>query len=458
MSDVVDAVADAADLAAFIACYERRARRSKVSRQTYGPVLADSRASAGFRRPLKEILFPIVGARAQGARVWDIDGNEYIDIAMGFGVQLFGHAAPFIHDAVQRQLANGLYLGPQSPLAGTVARQIAALTGVARVCFCNSGTEAVMTAIRLARAATRRSKIAMFKWSYHGHFDGTLGRPRAGGGEVRTIPLAPGCSAGAVQDVLMLDYGEHTTFPALDAVAGDVAAVLVEPVQSLRPELQPGPFLRALRRWCDAHGAALIFDEILLGFRVHPGGAQAVFGVKADLVTYGKIVGGGLPIGIVGGRPEYLNAIDGGNWSFGDDSGPDGVRTFFAGTFNKNPLGMAVANAVLAKLAAEGGRLQDDLNRRTARLAERLNASFAAADIPLRVAYFGSMFRFTGAEPLDLFHYGLIERGIYVWEGRSCFLSTAHSDADIERIVLAAEAAARDWTLRRARPRSDCAR
>ncbi len=159
-----------------IARYTKRTQKSKQRKQAYHPVLADSRASAGFRPSIKEMLYPIIGQRAKGSRIWDLDGNEYVDITMGFGVQLFGHDAPFITGAVEAQLKQGLHLGPQSELAGEVAELICQMTGVQRVTFCNSGTEAVMTALRLARTATGRTKIALFSGSYHGHFDGVLAK------------------------------------------------------------------------------------------------------------------------------------------------------------------------------------------------------------------------------------------------------------------------------------------
>jgi iturin family lipopeptide synthetase A len=425
----------------FLRRYSARTASSKASRSKYGRYLADSRASAGFRENIKEIQYPILGDRAKGSRLWDADGNEYVDLAMGFGAQLFGHSAPFIVNALSEQLRKGLYLGPQSPLAGEVAKQICALTGVERVCFCNSGTEAVMTALRLARSRTRRDKVAMFKWSYHGHFDGTLARPS--GSLHAGRPLTPGISPSFVNDVLLLDYGELSSISYLDSVKNDLAAVIVEPVQGLRPHIQPRRFLQELRRWCCANGVALIFDEVLVGFRIHPGGAQAHFGVEADLVTYGKIIGGGLAIGVVAGKADYMDAIDGGDWHFGDDSRPGRRRTFFAGTFNKNPLCMATAHAVLAKLEELGPTLQRDLSDRTQRVADELNVFFKANHIGMAVVNFGSMFRFVGhGSDLDLFHYHLLERGIFVWEGRSCFLSTAHEEADITFVIEAAKGAA----------------
>ena len=427
----------------FLQRFAARTHRSKSYRATHGLCLADSRASANFRASIKEIQYPIVGERAAGCRVWDADGNEYVDLAMGFGVQLFGHSAPFIVDAIRQQLDKGLYLGLQAPLAGKVARQICGMTSTERACFCNSGTDAVMTALRLARARTRRNKIAMFTWSYHGNFDGTLARPRNVGGLSRSVPLAPGIVQRFVDDVLMVDdYGEASCFSSLEAVKSDLAAVIVEPVQSLRPHIQPKAFLHQLRQWCDDHEVALIFDEVLVGFRIHPGGAQAYFGVEADLTTYGKIIGGGLPIGVVAGKAKYLDAIDGGNWQFGDKSSPGNPRTFFAGTFNKNPLSMAAAHAVLTKFEDSGPALQSDLSARTENMASELNAFFKANQIGISVVHFGSLFRFTGRGTLDPFVYGLLQRGVFLWEGRSCFLSTAHEHADIAFVINAAKEAA----------------
>ena len=220
-----------------------KTRESRRHRARYAGCLADSRAVAGFKPGLKEVVYPIVGSRADGCRIWDIDGNEYVDLAMGFGVQLFGHGAAFIHDAISAQLQRGLHLGPQAELSGPVAQLICELTRVERVCFCNSGTEAVMTALRIARAYTGRDKVAMFKWSYHGHFDGTLGRPRSGKDPALTRPLAPGISPAFVSNLMMLDYGVDSVLETLDRYASTLAAVIVEPVQGLRPHVQPVEFL-----------------------------------------------------------------------------------------------------------------------------------------------------------------------------------------------------------------------
>ncbi|HWA89095.1 MAG TPA: aminotransferase class III-fold pyridoxal phosphate-dependent enzyme [Rhizomicrobium sp.] len=424
-------------IASLAARYVPRTQASRLRAERSRSILADSRASAGFRPSIKDMLYPIVGAEAQGSRFRDIDGNEYIDIAMGFGVLLFGHNPAFVADALLEQLRRGLQIGPQSPLAGEVASLVCEFTGAERVVFCNSGTEAVMTALRLARATTGRSKIALFAGSYHGHADGVLARATA-------VPSSAGVAVNAVADVVALEYGAPESLDYLETRGDEFAAVLVEPVQSRNPDLQPREFLRRLRTITKRLGTALIFDEVLTGFRIHPGGAQAWFGVEADLSVYGKIVGGGLPIGIVAGRSAFLDAIDGGAWNYGDASRPRAETIFFAGTFNKNHLGMAAAHAVLAHLKSSGPALQERLNEQTTALAGSLNGFFRAREFPLHVASFGSLFRFQTGDNIDPFFYGLGEKGIYIWEGRTCFLSTAHTDADLALIEQAARATAEE--------------
>jgi acyl transferase domain-containing protein/putative hemolysin len=428
-----------AHLADLVERYTRRTRRSKALAAKYRDVLVDRRASAGFRPSIKEMLYPVVGKRAAGARLWDIDGNEYVDLTMGFGVHLFGHDAPFIRKAIARALNEGIQIGPQAALAGEVAALIAGLSGTERVLFCNTGTEAVMTAIRLARATTGRSRIAMFAGAYHGHFDGTLALP--GGGDGRGLPLAPGVTAANAADVLVLPYGDERALDDLRRHGADLAAILVEPVQSRQPELQPRDFLHALRRIASEHGAALIFDEMITGFRVHPRGAQGWFGVDADIATYGKLIGGGMPIGVVAGGAVWLDGIDGGAWRFGDGSQPKARQTFFAGTFNKNPLTLATTRAVLRELKRRGPQLQDSLNAKAARLVDELNAFFGGEGVPIAANRFGSFFRFAFSGNLDLFFYHLLEKGLYIWEGRTCFLSTAHGEAEARQVVDAVKAA-----------------
>ncbi|RKZ79614.1 MAG: non-ribosomal peptide synthetase, partial [Candidatus Parabeggiatoa sp. nov. 1] len=431
-------------LESLIARYTKRTQKSKQQEQAYRSVFADMRSTFGFRMETKEICYPIIAESFQGSKMWDIDDNEYIDLTMGFGVHLFGHQPDFITTALEYPLKRGMSLGPQSKLAGEVAELICEFTGMQRVTFCNSGTEAVMTALRIARAATGREKIILFSGSYHGHFDGTLAVSPIEEPQLGAVPMAPGVLQKMVDDILVLPYGVPQSLNTIKTYANELAAVLVEPVQSRRPDLQPKAFLHELREITKAADTALIFDEMITGFRIHPGGVQALFGVDADIVTYGKVIGGGMPLGIVAGKADYMAKIDGGLWRYGDASHPEIEKTFYAGTFCKHPLAMVAARAVLNCLKKQGPVLQQKLNQRTTYLAKTLNTYFEQSEVPIRVVYFGSLFRFALAnnlsyvyQPLemDLLFYHLIEKGVYIWEGRVCFLSTAHTAEDIEYII-----------------------
>jgi len=414
--------------------YTRRTATSKRLTQRYRLRLADSRTSAGFRNSTKELLYPIIGTRSNGSRLWDVDGNEYIDIAMNFGATLFGHGAPFIQKAIEEQLMMGIQIGPQCGLAGEVAELICGLTGHDRVAFCNSGTEAIMGAIRVARAATGRQKVALFSGSFHGSFDGSLVLPSLNSGNASAIPAFPGIPASNVADIILVPYGDETALTTIKQAAPDLAAVLVEPVQSRNPSLQPKRFLNELRDITNEAGIALIFDEIITGFRLGIRGAEAFYDVRPDLATYGKILGGGLPIGAIAGKAAYLDRIDGGYWSYGDASFPAVDKTFFAGTFSKHPLAMAAARAVLRYLQTNGHDLYPALNRLTLDLVNALNNRFSHKGAPIRVEHCGSLFRFRSDLNIDLFYYHMLRHGIYTWEGRNCFISTAHTAEDIERI------------------------
>ncbi|HEY0603024.1 MAG TPA: amino acid adenylation domain-containing protein [Herpetosiphonaceae bacterium] len=427
--------------------YTKRTQRSKQLTQHYRPVFSDSRSTAAFRLVWKELIYPIIGHRSEGSRIWDVDGNEYVDVTMGFGVHLFGHSPRFIMDAIEEQMKIGLQLGPQSYLAGEVSRLICELTGVERVNFCNSGTEAVMGALRIARTITRRTKIACFAGSYHGWADMMMARPITRDGQRVSMPMAPGVPARAVEDMLILDYDRPESLEIIRAHAHELAAVMVEPVQSRRPDLQPRAFLQALRQLTEELDIPLIFDEMVNGFRIHPGGAQAHFGVRADIVTYGKVVGGGFPIGVIAGKARFMDAFDGGMWNYGDASYPQAEKTLFAGAFFKHPLTMAAALAVLNHMQMHGPALHEQLNQRTTYLAETLNAYFEQYQVPIHVVHFSSVFRFNvphDAKYLELFFYHLTEKGIYNWEGGNCFLSTAHTDEDIDYIIRAVKASVED--------------
>ncbi|MRN54975.1 non-ribosomal peptide synthetase [Paenibacillus monticola] len=419
----------------FIVRYTEKTKKSQLHTQAYREVIANNRNVAGFRPYWKDIVYQIVVDRAEGSSIRDIDGNEYIDLTMGFGVNLFGHNNSFINEAVDGALKKGMCIGPINDTAGQVASALRDLTGMDRTAFFNSGTEAVMVAMRLARAGTGRSKIAIFSGSYHGTFDGVLTMSSGTNGE--GTPIALGIPAGMIDDVIVLNYDHPESLRIIEERSGELAAVLVEPVQSRKPDVQPAEFLKQLRTLTAQYGIALIFDEVITGFRIHPGGAQAWFDVEADMAVYGKIIGGGLPIGIVAGKPQYLDCIDGGMWTFGNDTFPpyEERRTFVAGTFCQHPLTMNAALAVLQRLQEEGPALQEEVNRKTAVLADTLNIYFKAEQLPLHIARFGSLFRFVQKTDLELLYYLLIEKGVYIWEGRNCFLSTAHTMGDVEQII-----------------------
>ncbi|WP_234048371.1 MupA/Atu3671 family FMN-dependent luciferase-like monooxygenase [Streptomyces liliifuscus] len=409
-----------------------RTRTSKELAQRQRAVLADSRAVVGFRRSTKETLYPLTARSARGARLTDVDGNEYTDITMGFGALLLGHEPEIVTEAVREHLAQGLRFGPRPVEAGEVAQLLADLTGMERVAFAGSGTEANSAAIRLARAATGRDRVVMFRGSYHGHIDSVLGRPGPDG--THAVPVSHGIPHSAVSELIVLEYGSQEALDTVDALGDTIAAVLVEPVQCRNPALRPVAFLRELRDLTRRRGIVLLFDEMLTGLRPHPRGAQHHFGVVPDLATYGKALGSGFPIGAIAGRADILDGVDGGFWRYGDDSRPETETTFFGGTYMQHPLSMAAAKAVLTHLIAEGPALQERLNARTDLLAEGLNEFFRAEEFPLELSHFGSMFRFTHRADMELLYQHLLLRGIYVWEWRSFYLSTAHTDADVERV------------------------
>ncbi|MCF7849348.1 MAG: aminotransferase class III-fold pyridoxal phosphate-dependent enzyme, partial [Kiritimatiellales bacterium] len=437
------AVSESGDLTAkqqkglnqFIQKYTQRTRQSKSKTQANRPRLADPRVVSGFRPLLKEIVYPIMVDESHGVTLRDIDGNEYVDLTCGFGSNFFGFSAPFIVKAVEEQLHKGYEIGPQHPLTGEVAGLVSELTGLERVAFCNTGSEAVLGAMRLARTVTGRDTVVMFAGDYHGILDEVIVR---GTSSLRSLPAAPGIPRSAVENVLVLDYGTDESLRVLRERSDEFAAIMVEPVQSRRPGWQPKKFLQECRRIADECGAAFIMDEVITGFRIHPRGAQAIFEVKADIATYGKVIGGGMPIGVIAGSRRFMDALDGGQWQFGDESYPQVGVTYFAGTFVRHPLALAAAKASLTYLKEQGPQLQETLNRRTDELVAAVNTFCLAAGVSLQVKNFGSLFKikFSEDEPFsDLFYAWMRFKGVHVWDARPCFLTIAHTEGDIEKIL-----------------------
>ena len=403
------------------------------------PTLADPRAAAGFRPEWKELVYPLVCDRSSGSRIWDIDGNEYIDLVNGYGPTAFGHSPDFVVEAIKEQLEKGFATGPQAELAGEVAALFTEMTGNERMTFCNTGSEAVMAALRVARAVTGRDKVVMFNGDYHGQFDEVLVRSaRRQGGPPRSAPIAAGILQSAVENMIVLDYGVPDSLEWIRQNADDLAAVIVEPVQSRHPDLRPFEFLRTLRQITADTGVAFVMDEIVTGFRTHPGGMQAVTGIRADLATYGKVIGGGLPIGILAGKAKFMDALDGGQWSYGDESVPEVAPTFFAGTFVRHPLVLAGVLAVLKHLKAQGPALQERIAKRAADLAEALSGILARHSLEAKVERYSSFLYFNLHEdgPLaGLLFYHLRDRGIYAQDGFPLFLNATHSEEDIAQIA-----------------------
>ena len=424
-----------------IARYNAKTMGSKLRTQEHRKHHADPRTAAGFNRLWKEMVYPIVIERSSGCKLWDVDGNEYIDILNGFGPNFLGHSPPFITQALKEQIDRGIEVGPQTPLAGEAARLFCELTGMDRVSWVNTGSEAVQAAIRLSRTYTGRSRIVVFSADYHGNFDEVLVRVnKSASGVRRTMPLAPGIPFRAVEDVLVMDYGTDESLDIIRRHANEIAAVLVEPVQSRRPDFQPREFLHALRQLTEQEGIVLVFDEVITGFRICPGGAQEYYGVKADLATYGKIVGGGMPIGVVAGRARFMDTFDGGMWQYGDDSFPSAGVTFFAGTFVRHPLAIAAVHAALKYIKAQGPAMQEAVNRRTMRYTGEINAFLEQRGVNIRIPHFASQMFIKVQEESDLatlLFYHLRDRGIHVLEGFPSYMTAAHTDEDVDRIIAA---------------------
>jgi glutamate-1-semialdehyde aminotransferase len=404
--------------------YCAKTRRSKAHTQEHRARHADPRVVSGFKPRIKELVYPIVTERAKGVPAVGPRRNVYVDALNGFGSNFFGYSPPFIARALHARIDAGFDVGPQTPLAGEAAALVCELTGMDRAAFCNTARG------RDGRAADRA----------HGDRPeprrGVLGvvprdlrrGARRDTRTMRSVPAAPGIMPESVQNILVLEYGTDASLAVLRERADEIAAVLVEPVQSRRPDFQPREFLHALRALTREAGAALIFDEVITGFRAHPGGAQAHFGVEADLAAYGKVVGGGMPIGVVAGRDPWMDALDGGVWQFGDDSVPTAGVTYFAGTFVRHPLAMQAAVEALRFMKAEGPALQERVNAATSRMAAELNAFFASAGAPLEVRHFASLWKTSYTEPQpygELLFCHLRDRGVHIWDGFPCFLTIA---------------------------------
>jgi len=400
---------------------------SKKHTQDYRQYFALNRNVAGFNLKTKELIYTLVCDKSDGAFVYDIDNNEYIDLTMGFGCILFGHNYNPLRKEIELQLTKSWSVGPISPLAGRLAKKISSATKTERVAFFNSGTEAIMVALRIAKAVTKKKKVIFFKGSYHGTFDSLLTLKKNHQTNIAKESI-PGVTQSILNESYLFEYGSEESLTFIKKNKDTIAAVLAEPVQSRNPGLQPLSYLQELRLVTEDNNIALIFDEVITGFRIDLGGCQEYFNIRADIVTYGKVIGGGLPIGIVAGKSKFLDALDGGFWQYGDDSFPMVKSTFVAGTFCHHPLAMATSLKTLEILNSKNGKLLHQLNSVTANFCDRMNSFFKENGFKMSIVNFGSLFRFYAPGRYKTIYSQLLLNGVYIWEGRNCFLSLAHNE------------------------------
>jgi glutamate-1-semialdehyde 2,1-aminomutase len=391
---------------------------------------------------------PLFITRGSGATIEDVDRNRFIDYVMSWGPLIHGHAPRGLVKAIHASARRGTSFGAPSALENRLAGLVRALMpSMERTRFVSSGTEAAMSALRVARAFTRRDRIIKFEGCYHGHADAFL--VKAGSGATTLgIPTSPGVPAAVAADTLLAHYNDLPSVSALCTEhPGKIAAVIVEPIAGNMGVVPPSEgFLSGLRDLCSRHGIVLIFDEVISGFRVSAGGAQSIFGIQPDLTCLGKIIGGGLPVGAYGGRAEIMDLV-----------APAGA-VYQAGTLSGNPIAMTAGIWSLERLSP---RLYKELARRGSMLAEGLAGAARTAKVPVQVNAFGSLVTpFFSTSPVRdylsalnantsayaTFFRGMLARGVYPPPSQfeAWFLSAAHTDRDVSKTIAAARGAMRD--------------
>ena len=386
---------------------------------------------------------PLFIDRGEGPYLIDVDGNRYIDYVLSWGPLILGHAQPQVVQALQEAAAKGSSFGAPSPLEIELAELIRTfIPRIEMMRFVNSGTEAVMSALRLARAYTGRDKVIKFVGNYHGHADMLL--VKAGSGVATLgLPDSPGVPAATVANTLLARYNDLDSVEQLfNEHKGQIAAVIVEPVAGNMGMIPPLPaFLPGLRQLTSAHTALLVFDEVMTGFRVHPGGAQTLYAIQPDITTLGKVIGGGLPVGAYGGRREIMEMVA--------PAGP----VYQAGTLSGNPLAMTAGIATLKQLQSPAA--WEHFERVGSRLLAGLQDAARAAGVPIQIQRLGSMFgMFFSAEAVNdwdaasgadsrrfaAYFQQMLAQGVYLAPSQfeSGFLSTVHTEVEIDQTVAAA--------------------
>lgn len=392
-------------------------------------------------------LTPRFITKADGAYIWDVEGNRYIDYVCSWGPMILGHNHPLIREAVEKAVKDGLSFGAPTQREVEIAELMTEMVpNIEMVRMVNSGTEAVMSALRLARGATGRDKIIKFEGCYHGHCDAMLVKAGSSAVAEGGKPSSAGVPVDTVKDTLTAQYNNLENVKALFAqYPNQIACVIVEPVAANMGVVGPNPgFLEGLRAICDKEGALLIFDEVITGFRLAKGGAQEYFGVKADIVTFGKIIGGGMPVGAYCGSRALMKEVA--------PCGP----VYQAGTLSGNPVAMAAGLAQLTYLN-EHPEVYTDIAAKADKLAEGMRKAATESGAGVRINQVGSLLApfftpdcvesFTGAQKSDLKKYAayfekMLSRGIYLAPAQfeAMFVSSAHTDADVEKTIDAARA------------------
>jgi glutamate-1-semialdehyde 2,1-aminomutase len=387
---------------------------------------------------------PVFLARGKGSRVWDVDGNEYIDYVCSWGPLILGHAHPEVVEAIKKAAENGSSFGAPTEAENVLAEMVTgAFPSMDMLRFVSSGTEATMSALRLARAFTGRNKIVKFAGGYHGHSDALL-VAAGSGATTHGVPDSAGVTPSFAQDTLVAEYNDIGSVRSLfDANPGDIACVIVEPIAGNMGTVLPQEgFLQSLRDVTSENGALLIFDEVITGFRVAYGGAQELYGIPPDLTCLGKIIGGGMPVGAYGGRQDIMEKVS-----------PVGPM-YQAGTLSGNPVAMAAGIRTLELLQKPG--VYESLEAKAAKLEAGLQDAFDSAETPLTINRVGSMMtaflnpgEVTGwpsvaksdRQGFARFFHAMMDRGVYLPPSafEAMFVSTAHSEDDLDETISAAK-------------------